>query len=130
MPNAVRLAPTFVVNILESIRISMMLPIKIHLTIMVICEFIGFLLAAVLVGSMWICGMLGGGIWLVALVALPTLLIGTLIPRFVFRKLILARCPKGRGLRGPSPAPVPIGPHRSPWPNLKAWPETAAYALG
>ena len=71
-----------------------MLPIKIHLTIMVICEFLGFLLGAVLVGSFWISGLLEGQIWLVALVALPALLIGTLIPRFVFRKLVSARCPK------------------------------------
>ena len=71
-----------------------MVSIKLHLALMVASEFLGFLLGAVLVGAMWVSGLLGEQIWLVAVVALPTLLIGTLVPRFVFRKLISAKCPQ------------------------------------
>ena len=61
---------------------------------MTVCEFLGFLLGATLVGAFWVAGFLGQQIWLVALVALPTLLIGTLIPRAVFRNLLSASCPE------------------------------------
>ena len=65
--------------------------IKLHLALMVASEFLGFLFGFAVVATLWMSGLLGSQLWLVAAIGLPVFLISTIIPRFAFR-WIPARC--------------------------------------
>lgn len=59
---------------------------------MITFEFLGFLVGAGLAIAVWINGQLGDQLWLAGILICLGVLIGTVIPRFVFRSLISAQC--------------------------------------
>ncbi len=73
-----------------------MLSIRFHLPVMIVCEFLGFFAGAIAVGAMWISGQFGDRLWLAGIAFCCAGVVGTVIPRFVFRVLIPARCRQER----------------------------------
>ncbi len=69
-----------------------MLPIRVHLALTVLLEFAGFFVAAGLTGVLWATGVVGTQLWVVALVLLICLVIGTVVPQILMRRLIPAAC--------------------------------------
>ena len=69
-----------------------MLSIKVHLVLMIVCEFAGFLAGGIVAIGMWVSGVFGDRLWLAGLACFSTILVGVMVPRTFFRSLLPADC--------------------------------------
>lgn len=71
-----------------------MFSIRFHLILMIAAEFAGFLFAAGVIVALWGSGSLGESLWLTALIGMGLISVGVGFPRFIFRRILPARCPE------------------------------------